>query len=657
VNGETALPDVLRTLTPAQEAQKLRYFYAYFEAITHALCVLRPMLNDAGEVLDYQILYVNPAAERQLGLALVEIVNKGLHDCLSEADAHYMHHLLKPAMKSGQVHEVDHQIQAGVSQLKPGWYRLQIVPCAGGLVVSQTDITEQKEAQRQLDTLQTQMRLLSDFATDSLTLTDSTGKCIYLNRAAQETFGYTVAELNNTPLTEQIHPDDFARVTADGPAQLNARGKSRLEFRARTKSGKYIWVEADSTLMPDINGEKTLLLSLSRNIDSRKSMEFLEERRREFIEKLRAVTQQLHSTLDVNTVLDIAFEWATVFSKCDAGNLTLLKDGKLTVVRQMGYPPGALDGWLSPNWVSFSNHRLLEKIAATTEPFVVADTADEPRWIHTPQTDFVRAHISLPVRAGNEVIGVFNLDSKTVGFFDSLTAQHLEAFASGPVALALQNAQIYQQAHEIASTRERQRIAHELHDSVMQTLFSASIVAQSLQGHDNLNKLRARETLNELTQLISGSLAEMRTLLVELRPAGLEDTNLSGLLQQLVEACATRTKANVEYSAQGEVPLPNLVQTAFYRIAQEAITNITRHAHPRHVRVMLVHDAERALLEIVDDGRGFDPKTVVGDHFGLQIMRERASGIGASLRVSSTPGNGTTVHLEWSKPPLNPLIR
>ena len=157
----------------------------------------------------------------------------------------------------------------------------------------------------------------------------------------------------------------------------------------------------------------------------------------------------------------------------------------------------------------------------------------------------------------------------------------------------------------------------------------------------------ARRRLEELRQLTRGALAEMRTLLLELRPAALIEVPLADLLRQLCDAFTGRSRVPALLTVRGQTRLPTEVQVALYRMAQEALNNIAKHARARHVEVLLNCSAESVELAVRDDGSGFDLQRVPADHLGLRIMRERAAAIGAQLDIESQPGHGTRVRVAW----------
>jgi signal transduction histidine kinase len=139
----------------------------------------------------------------------------------------------------------------------------------------------------------------------------------------------------------------------------------------------------------------------------------------------------------------------------------------------------------------------------------------------------------------------------------------------------------------------------------------------------------------------------MRTLLLEMRPESLERSNIKSLLTQLADAFVGRVRIPVDLEMNGECELTHEAKMVFYRVAQEALNNIAKHAGARQVALRLECQPGQTNLTIQDDGLGFEPDSIQPDHMGISIMRERADSIGAYLRVESQIGQGTTVKLDW----------
>jgi signal transduction histidine kinase len=215
------------------------------------------------------------------------------------------------------------------------------------------------------------------------------------------------------------------------------------------------------------------------------------------------------------------------------------------------------------------------------------------------------------------------------------------------VAAAIGNAMLYEQAQELAATQERERLARDLHDSVTQTLYSISVIAEALPRVWERYPDEARVAVTELHRLSRGALAEMRTLLLELRPAMLLEKELGELIPQLARAAMNRMPIEITSSVAGTHDLPDEVQIALYRIAQEALNNVIRHADANHASLELQLEPEQVVLCIRDNGRGFDTDSTRTDGFGLHNMAERARAIGARYHLESQPGQGTWVEVIW----------
>ena len=155
------------------------------------------------------------------------------------------------------------------------------------------------------------------------------------------------------------------------------------------------------------------------------------------------------------------------------------------------------------------------------------------------------------------------------------------------------------------------------------------------------------KSLEELRQLTRGALAEMRTLLLEMRPETLNRIDLKSLLTQLTDAFIGRSRVPVALDIQGDCQVAHEVKLAFYRVAQEALNNIAKHSGARQVEVSLQCQPDQLNLCIKDDGLGFDLESITPEHLGIAIMHERANSIGANLKIDSQPGQGTAIELDW----------
>jgi len=204
---------------------------------------------------------------------------------------------------------------------------------------------------------------------------------------------------------------------------------------------------------------------------------------------------------------------------------------------------------------------------------------------------------------------------------------------------------------ERTAASERNRLARDLHDAVSQTLFSACLIAEVLPRLWERDQDEGRRRLEEVRQLSRSALAEMRTLLFELRPAALAEAELGDLLRQLADTITGRGRLPVTVEISSRTTLPSEVKVAFYRIAQEALNNVAKHSGATEAKVNLDCQMDKAILTVSDNGRGFDKASLPADSLGIGIMRERAEAVGAGLEIESKAERGTVVKVTWMKKP------
>lgn len=197
---------------------------------------------------------------------------------------------------------------------------------------------------------------------------------------------------------------------------------------------------------------------------------------------------------------------------------------------------------------------------------------------------------------------------------------------------------------EKASREERSRLARDLHDSVTQALFAVTMKTEAMAFDEELPP-HLKRAVHDIERLSRGALAQMRTLLLELRNDPIEAVSIRQLLRHLVEATAGRTSTQIQLDVTGDDLLPPALHVAVYRITQEALNNVARHARADHASVVLESRSGRIHLSIEDDGSGFDVVPDCPGHLGIAGMRERAEEAGARLRIVSRPGKGTLVLL------------
>ena len=287
-------------------------------------------------------------------------------------------------------------------------------------------------------------------------------------------------------------------------------------------------------------------------------------------------------------------------------------------------------------------HGLLAALFEDTASFRVGDVTKDPRFEWWPPAHpFMRSFLGVPIVAKGTIVGAIYLtDKEDEAEFDEADQHLIELFAAH-AAIAIENATLFERSRELTVVEERNRLARDLHDSVVQTMFSLSLTAEAARNG-------AREQIDQVGELAKQALAELRSIVFELRPADLAAEGLIPTLVKHTEVLQRVFAQDIDVQVLSERALDPSVELELFRIVQEALSNALKHAQASKVTVVIDLDAVPARIEIDDDGLGFDPESVPvrARHLGLLSMEERAGGIGGTLRIDSAPGRGTRVAVE-----------
>ena len=382
--------------------------------------------------------------------------------------------------------------------------------------------------------------------------------------------------------------------------------------------------------------------SLRREVEDRVRLQAEERLQRAYADALRDTAAAMTSTFDLDAVLREAVIGVERVVSADLIAVVLVdSDGHVqNSSHRASYGYG--DVRIERLEGGCSELSILRRLGVDHGPIII----NEPMDALGQASSVLGARISV----ADQVLGFLFVESAVHGFYTSSHAERLSAVADQAGA-AISNARLAGRASEVAAAEERQRLAHELHDAVNQTLWTEAITAESLlRDVDESSPLYHR--VARLHQLARGALSEMRALLLELRPDDLTDVGLDELINYLIAAMECRRTLQVHVDLTNP-ELPPDVHHVFYRVAQEALRNITQHAEAAAVEVRL-NDGPIVELVVADDGRGFDDSGVPSGHLGLAIMHERAASIGATLDVDAEPGHGTTVVLRYRRPGEGP---
>jgi signal transduction histidine kinase len=255
---------------------------------------------------------------------------------------------------------------------------------------------------------------------------------------------------------------------------------------------------------------------------------------------------------------------------------------------------------------------------------------------------YIRSWMGVPLMIKEWVVGMLSLDHGEPNYYTARQAKLALAIAT-QAAVAIENARLYEQAQTLAALEERQKLARELHDSVSQALYGIALGARTARTLLDRDASRVAEPLDYVLSLAEAGLAEMRALIFELRPESLETEGLVAALTKQAASLRARHNLDVQTDLCEEPELSLDAKVALYRIAQESLNNIIKHARAQKVDLRMRCDQTGVSLEVRDDGVGFDPGASFPGHLGLRSMRERVTRVGGTLEFDSTPGRGSCV--------------
>jgi two-component system nitrate/nitrite sensor histidine kinase NarX len=472
------------------------------------------------------------------------------------------------------------------------------------------------------------------------------------NLAACQMHGYTRQEFIGLNPAVFMLPESYALFREHAQTAEPDGMVASLVVHIR-KDGSPFHAEVNRSAI-NYRGRPCLLIvirDVSQRIQTEKYLNDQIEVRRQEQAVLLAISHTLASTLELQPglILDqlreiIKYHRAWLFG---------LEDSTLYTLAMRGTPQ--LEN-ASPFRIQLKSPEMLAALFNRHLPICVADV-----WGDSPQAHFLHSFLDdeagmllegmqswmwVPLAVKNRMIGGVGLAHKKQDYF---TPHHADLVLSvaNQAAITMINAELYEHTRELAVLQERQHLAQNLHDAVNQSLFSAGLIAEVLPRLWERDPDEARRSLEDLRHLTRGALAEMRALLAELRPSTLTDAELGDLLRLLGNAFTGRTNIPVTLSVNGEGSLPAETQVTLYRICQEALNNIAKHAKASQVEIELQHASGGLELFIRDNGQGFDLSQTTSGHYGLGMMRERAEAVGAVLVITSQPGHGTEIAIRW----------
>jgi PAS domain S-box-containing protein len=520
------------------------------------------------------------------------------------------------------------------------------------------DIAERWRAETALAEREAQYRSIFESTTDGLLIFDLAGQLVDLNPAAARMHGYSIEEFRRLAPGQFIHGGSLP-IFAQFLETVRAGRRFRARARNLRRDGTPFHIEVGGTGFT-YRGELHALAVVRDISEEVEAYRFLEERveeRTHELSMLLDVSANIASTLDLPLLLELVLEQIQQVVDYDGASVWILEEDELRSAAHRGPIPGEVQSRMHLGreqagelWEAMEGH----------EPLVISDVRGDA-WLAQAfrrafgkyldrEMDYVCTWVGIPLMVRERLIGWLSLHHREPKAY----AQHhvnLAQTVANQAATAMENARLYGQARRLAVLEERQRLARELHDSVSQVLYGVGLGARTSQAlldrADIPPELKSSlaEPQAYVLSLAEAGLAEMRALIFELRPDSLEREGLVVALTRQAEAMRTRHKLEVRTELCPEPALPFEAKEALYRIAQEALNNVAKHAQASQIQIQLCSEGGGIVLEVEDNGVGFDPQCESPGHLGLHSMRERAARLEGHLEIDSSPGHGTRLRV------------
>ncbi len=648
--GRPHLLSIVRDITERVQAeQQLRekeaQYRSIFEATTDGL-IIRNM--------DGFVVEANPAAcsmhgyayEEFLGLHRINIVHPEHHALVAE----YMRAIQAGHTFQGQAVDLRKDGTAFPVEVRGSTFMYLGKPHTLSVL---RDITERVQAEEHLREKEAQYRGVFEAASDAMVITNLDGFVIEANPAACTMYGYTYEELLGLHRTILTHRE-YHYLVPESIQTIKAGGHYQARTVDQRKDGTPFPVDGRGT--PFIFKGQPTVLAVIRDITEQVQAEQLleqrvEDRTRE-LSSLLEISHTVASTLQLKPLLGLILDQLKTVVDYTGSAILTVEGEDLVFLDNRGPVPEAQLMLLR---FPLKNLGLIWETITSRESIIMQDIRK-----NTPLERAFRVAIGdlrkttfhhigvcmiIPLTLKEQAIGMLVLLSSEKQAFTPHHATLALAIAN-QAAIAIENARLYEQAQELAALEERQRLARELHDSVSQALYGIALGAHTARTLLDRDPAQVAEPLDYVLSLAEAGLAEMRALIFELRPESLEIEGLVSALTKQGAALHARHDITVQTDLSAEPALPLKVKQELYRIAQEALHNTVKHAHASKVDLRLCQTSEAVILEVRDNGRGFDATASFPGHLGLHSMQERVKGLGGVLQIESAPGQGTCVRAQ-----------
>ena len=449
-------------------------------------------------------------------------------------------------------------------------------------------------------------RQLVEKAGIAILIDDVDGNFNYFNKSFLELFGFSREEMKTQSIQTLVHPDDVDRVTSYHVDRLNGcEAPSIYEFKGIRKDGSVVCLEINAEALEEDGyciGTRSYVWDITERVRKEDGLRQREAWFRQFFENAPEFCYMISPEgliLDVN--------------------------------------PAAL------SFLGFKKDELVSKRLANI--YAPESILDAERLLEKWRVQGELKNEEIYVKSKSGEIRLVLLSAGAVRDQNGHLLHSLSVQRDITDRVHAEN-----DARDLAILADRQSLSSELHDSVTQMLYSTCLLADVLPQVWEQDQNEGRRNLEKIGRLTRRALAEMRTLLLEIQTDAFSEKSICDLIQNLCIKFRSRYRIPVHFKQSGECQkrLPS-VQIGLYRIVQEALNNIVKHAGANQVSILMLCSPAKISISVSDDGCGFDPSAISSQRLGVRIMRDRAKKIGASLLIDSVPGEGTQIRVVWEE--------
>jgi PAS domain S-box-containing protein len=495
------------------------------------------------------------------------------------------------------------------------------------------DIFARQHVEAELREREEQYRSIFESVSDGLLIYDVSGDLVDFNPAAYKMHGYTQDEFSQLQPVDFIHPDSMAFFkrylrTIQGGKPVRGRAvdvhKDGSKFYVEVLGSEFAYRGEPHalTVMRDITSEVEAYQILEKRV---------EERTRE-LSTLLEVSRKVNATLELKPLISLILDQLNKVVDYRAATVYLLEEDKHepVLLEKRG------DADLSSYQDIFSDlNTFIAPLINEGKPLILENGSYGSKQ--------ARACMVIPLLVKDRLTGLVFLENDHPKSYLERHAELASAFAN-QASVAMENARLYVQAKELAALQERQKLARELHDSISQVLYSIGLGARTARMLLERDPLKASEPMDYVLELTEAGLAEMRALIFELRPESIEAEGLVAALTKQATAIKSRHQIEIDTNFCPEPELSVEQKQALFRVVQEALHNVVKHAQASHVDIKMTCSLDELTLEVKDNGVGFNPGSNFPGHLGLQSMHERIDRMGGEFHIDSEPGQGSTIH-------------